>query len=433
MAPCKFPFKLTQLFTLAACLTMASAGIAHTQTAPNGSAPQVAPTTTTFHFSDGGDDLPGRMTVDAAGNIYISATLNSTAHVSGFAVLKYNVNGKLQGAFRYKQTPGEFQGVAHSVKVDKQNNIYAAGSTSLGGLVASFTPAGAQRWADRFDHEAIALAIDPTGNIYVAGNGGAGGSDGVGPVLEWLIVKYSSTGTVLWEQRHTGIAGEDSRVRDIQLDPSGNPIVFGTTSNNPANLTNNLTVAKLNPQGDLLWARDFNVAHEQQVAGGFAIDHAGNVYVTSTTDPPEGIATPFTAKYDPNGVQQFVLQGSGAGGSSVAIDPSGNILLTGALGSFGTPGFVSATKIQPAGKTVWVTQIPATGTIVSDSAGNALVAGLDCTVTKLNTAGKILFSTSILPGDNVTDAVIDPSGNLLVTGFKQNAQFSNDIFTVRLK
>jgi len=38
-----------------------------------------------------------------------------------------------------------------------------------------------------------------------------------------------------------------------------------------------------------------------------------------------------------------------------------------------------------------------------------------------------------LPGDFVTDAVIDPFGNLLVTGFGQNAQFGDDIFTVRLK
>lgn len=54
-------------------------------------------------------------------------------------------------------------------------------------------------------------------------------------------------------------------------------------------------------------------------------------------------------------------------------------------------------------------------------------------ITKLNAAGKVLFSSALLPGDDVTDAVVDPFDNVLATGFGQNAQFNNDIFTVRLK
>jgi len=38
-----------------------------------------------------------------------------------------------------------------------------------------------------------------------------------------------------------------------------------------------------------------------------------------------------------------------------------------------------------------------------------------------------------LPGDDVTDAVVDRFDNLLVTGNGVNAQFLDDIFTVRLK
>ena len=431
----KFFFASTTSFTLAALLMLASAGIAQTQAAANtnDAISKSALTPTAFHFSDGGDDVPGRMTTDAAGNFYISAALKSTTNVSGFAVLKYGASGKLQGVLRYKLKPGEFQGAALSVKLDTQNNVYAVGSTSFGGLVTSFTPAGVQRWANRFDVQPIALAIDPSGNIYVAGNGSAGGSDGAGPVLDWLIVKYSRAGNVLWEQRHTGVEGEDSKVRDIQLDPSGDPIVLGSTSNNLENLTNNLTVAKFDPQGDVLWARDFNVAHVSQVPGGLAVDNAGNVYATSTTNPPEGIATPSTLKYDADGNLQFVLQGNGAGGSSVAIDSAGDILLTGATVGFGTPTFVAATKIHPSGKTVWVTKIPDTGKIVSDPLGNAFVTGAEFVITKLNPSGKILSSASILPGGVSTDALVDPFGNLLVTGFAQNAQFTDDIFTVRLK
>jgi len=192
-----------------------------------------------------------------------SIPLTPFSHASKFAVLWYNFSGKRQGAFRYKNAPGEFQGAANAVKVDKQGNIYAVGFTTVSGLVVSFTSVGVQRWADRFGGSAgnpVALAIDQSGNIYAAGNGGHGGSDGVGPILEWVIVKYSSGGKVLWEQHHTGDPSLDSRITDIQLDSEGNPIVLRTTSNAPATLTNKMTVVKFNPHGETLWARDFAVS-----------------------------------------------------------------------------------------------------------------------------------------------------------------------------
>jgi hypothetical protein len=54
-------------------------------------------------------------------------------------------------------------------------------------------------------------------------------------------------------------------------------------------------------------------------------------------------------------------------------------------------------------------------------------------ITKVSPAGRVLFASSLLPGDDITDAVVDPFGNLLATGFGPNAQSLNDIFTVRLK
>ena len=195
-----------------------------------------------------------------------------------------------------------------------------------------------------------------------------------------------------------------------------------------------MTVVKLNPQGDTLWAKDFAVPNNSLVPGGLAIDRRNNIYVTSLTNPPEGSDIPFTVKYDPNGVRKFVLQGDGAGGSSVAIDPAGDVLLSGSTMIFGMPAVIEATKIHPSGVKVWVTQIPATGKIVADSSGNVFVAGTPgFAITKLNGAGEVLFSSSLLPGDDVTDAVVDPFDNVLATGFGLNAQFSDDIFTVRLK
>ena len=61
------------------------------------------------------------------------------------------------------------------------------------------------------------------------------------------------------------------------------------------------------------------------------------------------------------------------------------------------------------------------------------MAGFGFQVTKLNPEGKVLFTSALLPGEDVTDGVVDRFDNLILTGDGLNAQFNHDIFTVRLK
>jgi hypothetical protein len=396
----------------------------------------VTPSVSVFHFTDGGDDSAGRMTTDAAGNFYVAATLNTFSQPSAFAVLKYRFNGTLQGAFRYKLAPGDFGGLAREVKVDKLGNIYAVGDTFLGGRVVSFTSTGSQRWSNRFCDSAIALAIDAAGNVYAAGTRATGNFQS-----EWVIVKYNGTGQLLWTRHHTGTVLGDVRLTDIQLDPAGNPVVTGTTNLVPSVNGDTMTTMKLDSLGSTLWVRDF-VANpaEHHVPLGLAVDRTGSVYVTGIPGPNDGgSAPPFTVKYDANGNRKFVLP---AGGLSVAVDPAGDILLAGASPS-GGPTFIAASKFHATGTKVWVTQIAAALKIGSDAAGNVFVAGSvfnndstnpsDYLITKLSPAGKLVFQTRFNRGDDISDATVDPFGNLLVTGNGINAQFQNDIFTIRVK
>ena len=396
------------------------------------------PSVSVFHFADGGDDLPGRMTTDAAGNFYVAAELDSSLSASGFAVLKYRFNGTLQGTYRYKFAPGDFGGLAREVKVDKLGNIYAIGDTFVGGRVVSFTSNGSQRWTDRFSDSAIALAVDAVGNVYAAGTHVTGNFQS-----EWVIVKYSSGGRVLWQKRHTGTAHGDVRLADIQLDPAGNAVVVGTTNIFPSINGDTMTTMKLDSLGDILWVKDFVAGpSEHHLPLGLAVDRAGSVYVTGvpgandTSTPPP----PFTVKYDANGSRIFVLQ---AGGNSIAIDPAGDILLAGGSPSPAGPTAISASKFHPSGTKVWVTPIAAAQKIVSDAAGNVFVVGSvsnndstnpsDYLITKLSSAGKLQFQSRFNRGDDISDATMDPFGNLLVTGNALNAQFQHDIFTLRVK
>jgi len=391
------------------------------------------PWVSVFHFTDGGDDSPGRMTTDAAGNFYIAAQLTETLTASGFAVLKYRFDGTRQGVFRYRPAPGEFFGLARAVKVDTPGNTYAVGDTVLGGRLVSFTPTGSQRWAVLVGDKAIALAVDALGNIYAAGTRVTGNFQS-----EWVIVKCTSGGRILWQRHHTGTAGGDVRVSDIQVDRAGNAVVVGTTNIRLDVLGDTLTTMKLDALGNTLWVKDFVAERfRDQVASGLALDRTGAVYVTGVPGVADtSVATPFTVKYDANGNRIFVLKGDGVGGASVAIDPAGDVLVTG--GS-------SASKFHANGVKVWTANVAQGQKIMSDAAGNVFVAGsisnIDVTtagpsdyiITKLTPSGTRVFQFRFSRGDDVSDATLDPFGNVLATGNALNPQFEHDIFTLRAR
>jgi hypothetical protein len=401
------------LMSLAAALALflPITSVAQTQSLADATAPKV------LHFRDGGDDRSNRMTTDAAGNFYIAAELDDTHHLNAFGVIKYSPQGKLLGGFHYK--PKSLSaGFANDVKVDANGNIYAGGYTLFGALVMSFDPSGKTRWThllgSAFTIDQVnALALDQSGNVYAGGiEGGA-----------MMVAKFTADGKLLWKKLHQGTA-PGAQVTDVQLDSKGNLIVFGDTLNVGPGV--DTTILKFNPQGNLLWTRNFTQsAHFNKVPRAGAVDHNDGIYATGVAlDLFTGDSFPYTVKYDTNGNSIFVLTGAGVGGSSVAVDPAGNILLSG--GTLVQSEFVpTVSTYDPSGKKIWVTQIPTAGKAVSDSEGNVFVSGGDSSmgedsVSKLSAGGKLLwtfhYSAQGLTAE-VTDSVLDPFGNLLVTGF----------------
>jgi len=380
-----------------------------------------------FRFAKPFDDRSSRMTTDVAGNFYIASGLDDTHHLNGFAVIKYSAQGELLGAFHF-QPKSLSAGFANDVKVDANGNIYAGGYTLFGALVMSFDPSGKTRWThllgSAFTIDQIgALALDQSGNVYAGGM--QGGS--------MIVAKFTAEGKLLWQKLHQGTA-PGSGVTDVQLDSKGNLIVFGDTTNAGPGL--DTTVLKINPQGKLLWTRNFTQSPDfNKVPRAGAVDHNDGIYATGVAlNLITGESFPYTVKYDTNGKLIFALTEAGDGGVSVAVDPAGKILLSGFTLLHGNP-VSTASKLDPSGKQVWVTQIPSSGEIVSDAKGNVFISGGAYTVTKLNPAGTALWTfqaSSQFSEFSTTGSVVDPFGNLIVTGtgFDFNAG-QNDIITLK--
>jgi hypothetical protein len=221
-------------------------------------------------------------------------------------------------------------------------------------------------------------------------------------------------------------------------------------------------------KGKPLWSERAGDANDQ-LGAGVAVDGAGNVVVTGSfvgsvdldgcplsTMSSTGL---FVAKLDPSGKclwSKSAGETGGQAGEGVALDGSGNVLLTGYfngamdLGGFplsnSNGGGLFVAKLDPSGKCLWSKSAGDTGSqtgrgIASDGAGDVLVTGAfsgsmdlgGCAlakasgdglfIAKLDAAGKCLWSKDA--GDagaqSAAGVAVDGAGNVLVTGYYQGA------------
>jgi|GEM_PF-3454457 len=258
----------------------------------------------------------------------------------------------------------------------------------------------------------------------------------------------------------------------VFLDASNNPAYGGSVivlSLSAAPITVDITVGPLFFTGTRL----IGTANDEY---GYAIarDTGGNLYVagltyglfsaplnTSPTNTPEVFITKTDISGEPLWTRQF-----GSGGfdlpTGIAVDGSGNIIITGATGSnlFGQANNGNAdcfvTKLNSAGATVWTKLIGGAGddmcnAVAVDASGNVYVTGFidsaptatvndDVFVAKFDSVGtqKWLTQYGSLDTDMGQGIAVDNNGNCYVTGFTLGSfpTFTNagssDIFVSKL-
>jgi hypothetical protein len=107
-------------------------------------------------------------------------------------------------------------------------------------------------WAQSFDFdgeddEAFSVAVDTSGNVYVAGLSSDSSNQ------QFTIVKYSNTGSQQWVHRSGGI--NNDRATRIACDESGN--IFATGQRHNGSNLDFYTIA-IDEQGNVQWSKLFN-------------------------------------------------------------------------------------------------------------------------------------------------------------------------------
>lgn len=317
---------------------------------------------------------------------------------------------------RAQQLGGSTGGLlTQTIAVDAAGNSHLAGYfsgtvqlgshtlTSQGGLdifLARQNAAGDFLWATSaggYDHErAGAIALDNSGNIYVAGSFEYRTTFGSATLVsnggeDVFLAKYSSSGDLLWV-RSGGGRGVDT-AEAIAVDAAGNAYLTGSFAY-VATFGNiqlksaggaDIFVLAFSPSGDELWglrAGSSSLGFQSEAGKAIAVDGAGDIYLAghfngtalfgSTWLWARGNQDMFVAKID--GATHHWTWVSQAGGArktratQLDLDPAGDVVIAGTFegsatfgsttlssGSYWVPDYFIA-KYTPAGQLQWVQQ-----------------------------------------------------------------------------
>ncbi|MBZ4373460.1 SBBP repeat-containing protein [Corallococcus sp. AS-1-6] len=315
-------------------------------------------------FGTADDELIGSLAADGAGNLYVAGGTSGafTGHTSaGFFdafLARYDASG--QRLWTWQLGSSEFD-LARAVAAAPGGGVYVVGSTygNLDGnlsagygesdfFISKVDAAGGREWTRQLGtagpDEAVAVAVDSLGGVYVAGTTsggmGTGGSQGDTDVV---LVKLDADGHVLWS-RQMGSPGPDSTVGVVETS-AGILVAGGAGSGGggqPSLGGNDFFTALVTPStGQPLGWRQFGSGFDEYV-GGLSTDGAGGAWLTGSTlgamgtplGGQDAVLIHLSAQGQPQQVRQLgTVDDEHATG--VTVDAQGRVYLVGeTLGVF---------------------------------------------------------------------------------------------------
>jgi hypothetical protein len=317
-----------------------------------------------------------------------------------------------------------------------------------------------------YEDQGMGVAVDGTGNVYVAGYSEATWGS---PVRSFrggwdaFAAKLNSSGTLLWNT-FLG-SSDDDYGRGIAVDDNGSVYVVGDSHATwgsprlPHSGQTDAFVAKLSNGGSLQWNTFLGSPHNDH-GSGISLDGTGNIYIVGASHSSWGEPVraaqgvdAFVAKLNNNGELQwntFLGSSDWDHGSGIAVDGIGYVYVTGSsFSTWGTPvryhgggGWIDAfaAKLNSNGELQWNTflgsknddygsgigvdgnrNVYVIGQSVSNSWGRPLRAfsGMeDAFVARLNRSGSLVWNTFLGSGstDDGVGIAVTGLGQVYVTG-----------------
>lgn len=349
--------------------------------------------------------------------------------------------------------------------VDSGGNLITTGYQNLAGgtdddyLTVKFNANGSVAWSKTYNRaggsdQATAIALDSTDNVIVTGFAWNGNNSDI------HTIKYSgSDGTKLWEHTYNAPAlGNDIAV-SIAVDILNNVYVGGYVQNAAGNedyVVLKYSVNGPNTDGTPGWVATWNgtangVDKLASIAAG-----VGGVAVTGQSWNGTDFDV-MTIKYDYNGAKLWERRYTSSGtnpdvGRKVALDGSGNVIITAAVTNSGNLDIYTAKYAAVNGAITWGTTYnsPINNDepygLALDSSGNVYVTGYtytlsgyeDLLVVRYKTTDgteewKKIYDSGGSAADFGTGITLDTAGNVYITGYSVTISGNSNILTLKIK
>jgi hypothetical protein len=262
-------------------------------------------------FGSSGGDQALAVALDGSGNVFVAGDTSgeflgqtSAGDVDAF-VMKLSPFGVEQWTHQFGTAEIDS---AFAVAVDANGDALVAGSVRLGGALEGQISAGSTDafvrkygaagsavplWTRQFgtaqSDEAVAVAVDASGNVFVGGRVSSGGALTEAPSLgggDAFVIEYDPDGSEppLWiEQFGTSARDELSA---LSVDGRGQLYVAGNTRGTFAGQTafgsDDGFALRFDPSGEVGWVRQFGTPDDDRVSA-MVVDAAGSVLVTGGT------------------------------------------------------------------------------------------------------------------------------------------------------
>jgi uncharacterized delta-60 repeat protein len=339
--------------------------------------------TATYNGDADNNDVVGGVAIDSAGNVVAVGSTFDAAQNDDVWIRKYAPDGTVQWTQTFHAVTSD---VAHAVAIAANDDIFVAGSSftledDRDVWVRRYDPAGgggfivtANGSGDGAD-EARGIAIDPSGNLLVAGyvTTASAGRD------IW-VRKYTATGATLWTRTAAGSDGQNDEGHGVATDAAGNVIVTGFVWAGADE--RDVWVRKYDPDGNEDWtATHDGPASASDEGNGVATDSAGNVVVTGYEETAAVGRDVWVRKYDPDGAEMWTQtynapQDATDIGRGVAVDASDAIIVGGSIFRGPQADNVWVRKYDPAGAEIWTVVYNSDG-FLSDVVNAVAVDGED--------------------------------------------------------
>lgn len=438
------------------------------------------------YLGGSGDDVASGVAVDPSGNVYVVGWTNFPSFLENWPsppssgnsdvfVAKLSANRYSLDYLTYLGGAGLDRGT--DIAVDSLGNAYITGVTvstdfptvnplqgrnqgNSDAFIVQLTPDGKILYStylggSQFDI-ANSIAIDPQGNVLITG-----GTHSPDFPLARPLYRYRGNGDAFVAKLHlqrsqliysTYLGGENEDLGySIAVDTSGNAYIAGQTSSNFFPLVRALQpslrgltdafVTEINPLGSAILFSTYLGGSAVDIAYAITTDSKGAIYLTGLTNSTDfpivkplqgsnhGFVDAFIVKMSPSGpslLYSTYLGGTDReSGSGIAVDPAGNVYVTGITDS---------------------TDFPLISPLQSGFGGIR-----DVFVVKINPEGSGLIYSTYLGGqgmengwDDLGDIAVDAEGNAYVSGsttagnfpvtraLQNRLQGSSDAFLVKI-